>query len=507
MANDSIKSRYAKLAQQRDTTYLDRARKCAEVTLPMLVPPTGGDASTAYATPYQSFGARAVNNLASKLLLVLLPPAATSSFFRLTIDEMTLEKLSQQEGMRAEIEESLSRIERVIGVDLESTGTRAILFEAIKYMLVAGNVLLVERDDGTFKMFRLENYVCKRAPSGAVVELITHEKLSRAEMPPEMVALLAAGTQAGTADEYADNVDLHTRCQLVNGQWVITQELNELSFGNPTTEPVEKGRYLALAPMIISGEDYSRSYVEEYLGDLFSLEGLSKSLLFGAAIAAKIVHLVAPNAVTSVDDLNEAESGDYIVGKKDDVTTLQLEKYADFNFVQQQAQQLERRLGLAFLMNSAVQRDGERVTAEEIRYMAGELEQSLGGIYTSLAQSFQRPLVVKRMARLQKQGKLPPLPEGAVKVTITTGVEGLGRNADLMKLDMVFNDVAKLGEIGLQYLNFSDFLKRRMAALGVDSKGLVYTQEEIEKKQAAAQQAQMQQQVAPIAAEAAMSQE
>jgi hypothetical protein len=259
--------------------------------------------------------------------------------------------------------------------------------------------------------------------------------------------------------------------------------------------------------MLISGEDYARSYVEEYLGDLFSLEGLSKSLVFGAAIAAKIVHLVSPNSVTSADDLNEAESGDYIVGKKDDVTTLQLEKYADFNFVTQQASTLERRLGLAFLMNSSVQRDGERVTAEEIRYMAGELEQSLGGIYTSLAQSFQKPLVVKRMARLQKQGKLPPLPEGAVKVTITTGVEGLGRNADLQKLDILFKDVSQLGDTGLQYLNFSDYLKRRAASLGIDAKGLVYTDEEIAEKQQQAQMAQMRQDVAPIAAQAALTQE
>ncbi|UZT50437.1 head-to-tail connector protein [Enterobacter phage 04_vB_Eclo_IJM] len=35
------------------------------------------------------------------------------------------------------------------------------------------------------------------------------------------------------------------------------------------------------------------------------------------------------------------------------------------------ADAIEQRLGWAFLLNSAVQRNAERVTAEEIRYVAG----------------------------------------------------------------------------------------------------------------------------------------
>ncbi|WP_416142518.1 portal protein [Escherichia coli] len=43
--------------------------------------------------------------------------------------------------------------------------------------------------------------------------------------------------------------------------------------------------------------------------------------------------------------------------------------------------------------NSAVQRTGERVTAEEIRYVASELEDTLGGVYSILSQELQLPLV------------------------------------------------------------------------------------------------------------------
>src|SRR5262245_54194889 len=258
---ETIKTRYSKLitSGNRDQ-HLERARRCAEVTLPMLVPPAGASASTLYPTPYQSLGARGVNNLASKLLLVLLPPAATTSFFRLVIDDITLEQITGSEGMRSEIEEALSRIERAIGLDLEATGIRAVVFEALKYLLVAGNVLLVERDDGTYKMFRLDSYAVKRAPSGECIEIITHEKLSRVEIPANILALLPSKQTSNDAD---DTVNLYTRCVLVGDMWHCAQEIEDQPIPNSGyTEPKDKSRYLALSPMLISGDDYARSYVE-----------------------------------------------------------------------------------------------------------------------------------------------------------------------------------------------------------------------------------------------------
>ncbi len=491
----SLKSEYNKLAQQPREQYLKRARECAKVTLPMLVPEDGDNFSTTYETPFQSVGARGVNHLASKLLMVVFPPQSTSNFFRLTIDEITLEQLTQTEGMRAEIEEALSKIERSVSLDLEQTGARGPWFEALKYLLVAGNALLLERDDGSYKLYKLDQFVIKRAPTGRAVKIITRDTLSRAELPPELVELLGNST----SDHFKDDVHLYTECVRIGDMWHCRQELNDGIEvpGSEYKEPVGKSRFLPLAPLLISGEDYARSYVEEYLGDLLSLEGLSKSLVLGAANAARIIHLVNPNAVANVTDLSVAESGDFVAGMEGDVKVLQSEKYADFSFVQEQAAAVERRLSFAFLLNSVVQRDAERVTAEEVRYMANELEQALGGIYTQLATEFQKPVIQMRMARLQKQGKLPPLPEGAVKVTITTGVEGLGRSADLMKLDMIFADVAKLGDMGLQYLNFGDYLRRRAAALGLDPKGLIYTQEEIQAQQQQQQQMAMQEAAAP----------
>ena len=107
----SAASLYDRWSSLRDP-YLQRAYDCAEITIPSLLPRQGHNGSTRFVTPWQAIGARGVNNLASKLLLTQLPP--NTACFRLAIDDFTLEKLTKQEGLRAQVEEGLSKIERTV---------------------------------------------------------------------------------------------------------------------------------------------------------------------------------------------------------------------------------------------------------------------------------------------------------------------------------------------------------------------------------------------------------
>ena len=86
-STQGIESRYNSKAQAREV-YLDRARDCSELTIPTLIPRDSSTSSEEFATTYQGIGARGVNNLASKLLLSLLPPNAP--FFRLAIDNFAV---------------------------------------------------------------------------------------------------------------------------------------------------------------------------------------------------------------------------------------------------------------------------------------------------------------------------------------------------------------------------------------------------------------------------------
>jgi hypothetical protein len=169
------------------------------------------------------------------------------------------------------------------------------------------------------------------------------------------------------------------------------------------------------------------------------------------------------------------------------------------------AKSIEDRLSRAFLLNSSIQRNGERVTAEEIRYLAQELETGLGGVYSIMSQEFQLPLIKRLMAQMESQKRLPKLPKKLVKPKITTGIEALGRGNDADKLDGFIQGIGvEFGpQVLAQFINVSEYLSRRATARGVDPKGLVKGQDEVNAAQAAAQKQAMIAQAIPNGVKAA----
>ena len=146
----SCAKRYHKLAADREI-YLDRARECSELTLPALITPEGFSSATDLYQPFQSIGARGVNNLASKLMLLLLPPNAP--FFRLAMDSKTKSELDGEGDLRSEIEQGLAGIEREVMSEIENRALRVNFFEALKHLIVSGNVLVHLPKKGGLRVF------------------------------------------------------------------------------------------------------------------------------------------------------------------------------------------------------------------------------------------------------------------------------------------------------------------------------------------------------------------
>jgi len=488
----SAEARYRELEYRR-AVYLERAREVSRYTIPSLLPPNGHSSTTKLETPYQGVGARGVNNLASKLLLALLPP--NSPFFRLKIEDFTLQELENAEaGLKTEVETGLSRIEQAVMTDIETSSDRVAVFEILKHLLIAGNVLMDMSQDAV-RVFHLDRYVVQRDPMGNVLEIVIHETIAPVALPKEIRELIA-----GRVDSSEKNVNLYTYVKRHGNHWRVFQEIKGMVIPNSEgTYPLDRSPFIPLRAIRIDGEDYGRGYVEEYLGDLKSLEGLSKAIVEGAAAAAKVLILVNPNGTTRIKTIAEAPNGAIREGNKEDVSVLQLEKFADFRVALEQIQRIEERLSFAFLLNSSIQRNGERVTAEEIRFMARELEDALGGLYSILAQEFQLPYVRRKLYQMEKTKKLPTLPKNTVKPMIITGLEALGRGHDLNKLDVFIGGLSQtLGpEILAQYMNLDDYISRRAVAIGIDTKGLIKSKEEIAAAQQAAQQQAMLSQFGP----------
>jgi hypothetical protein len=496
----TAQQRYTQLETDRKP-YEQRAREAAELTIPSLLPPEGATSATQLPTPFQSLGARGVNNLAAKLLLALFPPGG--SFFRLSVDEFVLDKELQQAGaeeMKQDLEAALAKVERAVMNRMEQTNSRSRLFECLKHLVVTGNGLLQVKKGGQLKFHSLTRYVVKRDLAGTVIEVVLKEGIAKSALPPAALAIYEA--KADDDKKKSDNIDIYTWIKLDDGKWTVHQEIVGTKIpGTDGSYPKDKPAFLALRWIAVDGEDYGRGHVEEYMGDLRSLEGLSQALVEFAAVASKIVFLVDEAGTTDKQELQDLPSGGIGDGNAKDITVVQAEKYADFSVTKATLDGVEKRMEQAFLLNSSVQRQAERVTAEEVRYMAGELEQALGGVYSVFAQELQYPLVVRYMAVLQKEGKLPALPDKTVTPKIVTGLEGLGRSSDLMKLDLFVSGLNQTfpPEAAAEYINIGEYGRRRATALGIDPAGLLRTDEEVQASRQQQQQSEMAQAMGPTA--------
>lgn len=499
----TAQSRYNKLEGDRKS-YTDRAEKCAQYTIPMAFPKDSDTASTNYETPYQSIGARGVNNLTSKLMLALFPPNAP--FFRLRLGDEVQDALGDDAETKQQWEEALSKIERKIEAYMESHQIRTTMSEALLQLVIAGNVLLfLPPAEGGMRLYRLNHYVVLRDGIGNVLEIVAKDTLAYAALPEQAQACID-----GDEIEPDKNYDVFTHTYLEEGVYKSYQEIEgKIVEGSEQTYPQDKSPWIALRLKKMDGESYGRSFVDEYLGDLKVLEALSKAVAEVAAIASNILYLVSPNSVTRVSDLSKAKSGDFVKGRIEDVQVLQINKTSDLQVAVGEIQTIEQRLSYAFLLNSAVQRNAERVTAEEIRYVANELEDTVGSIYSILSQELQLPLVKRFMVQMTREGQLPDMPEGSqgVEPMIVTGIEALGRGHDLNNLDTFIRYAQVFPQAFEQNVKQAEILRQIATALGIDSTSVVKSDEEIQAEQQQMMEQQMAMQVAPQVAQGAMQQQ
>lgn len=420
----------------------------------------------------------------------------------MAVDELTLEQLTQKQGMRAEVDKSLNKIVKKVMNRIETKAIRVAVYEALKHLLIVGNVLIYLPGAGGIRVYRLDKYVVKRDPSGAVLEIIVKESRARDTLP-ENVRKLIAGTEVPSVEDGPKGapsgsvVDIYTHVYLDNNVYRTYQEIEGVEVPRSRGSfPVDRTPWIALRGVKIDGEDYGRSHVEEYSGDLTSLEKLSKAINEGAAIASLIKFFVRPGGLTKASSVSKTPNGGFVTGDIRDISVLQLDKYADLRIVRERAGDLEKRLSYVFLLNSAIQRPGERVTAEEIRYMAQEIEDTLGGLYSLMSQELQLPFTRCLLHQLEESGELPELPK-EIQPSIVTGLDAIGRGQDHNKLNMFIQTIAPTP--AAKYVNWGDFATRQGNALGIDMDGLILSEEEVQEREQQAQMMAMAEKLGPNA--------
>lgn len=497
----SLEKRYTSLKAKREP-FLDRARTFSDYTKPNLYPINSGMSNQGdgtNTTGWQSLGAQCVNNLTNKLVMTLFPPH--SSFARLEITPEAKSVLRADDINIIQQQGSLINAEKAAMLEHEKRAGRVAIGSALEHLLVGGTTCLYMPSEGNVINYPLDRFVVRMDKSQNLLELIIEEHKALDTFDEETQEAIKSSSRYMNRRKDDDEVTLYTQVKLTpSGMYSICQEAMEVPVGKRYRVRKDKNPFVVLRWETNYGEDYGRSLVEQYSGDFHAVQFLSEAIAKGCVLMADIKYLVKSGATTDIDHLINSPTGEFINGNIDDIGILQLDKFADFTMVANVLEKYERRVGSAFLLGRAVQRDAERVTQAEIRRDALEMEQSLGGAYSLLANTLQRPYFRLLLDRIGFE-----LPENLVNTVLMTGIEALSKLSESDKYLQWAEAVSSAAALPPQTqdrLKWGDFSQYHANQLSFEIPFMM-TDEEYQEKKAQEAKAQQQQAMMEAAVNAA----
>jgi hypothetical protein len=479
-------------------------RRLADLSSPSTFPPEFWQAGEYLVIPNQSVNAYAINTLASKIMLSALPPGMPG-WKSTPIEHELDEDIKQDPALYSQVTYALSRRDESHRERLEATRSRSAIVKYNKLLLLTGNAASLWTDIDTPIIYNMHQYVVKRDSGGTPIAGVIKESVSRMVADEDVVQAADRSkvhTSSGSSPWDEEITIYHCQklvrdgdskeyvyWQEVDGGEVIEDTVAYSEFDTPT---------IYFGWMIPEfGSSWGIPYCADYEGDMQAVENFSAALQDGGAAAARFITLVDPNGVTELKDVLEADNLEVIPGRDVDVKVLRADKGGDLAVTSQEMESASRRLGQAFLMFSSLQRKGERVTAEEWRILATEIDQAMGGLYSDFSQTSQRYFVLRFMF-LHEEGnkKLGKLPKGLVRVSVVTGIDSMGQSADGARLREFMGEAKEaLGDALVQYIDPADYLRRLAAVKNIKSDGLVKGTDQLQADNSQQEQKALQQTV------------
>jgi len=462
---------------------MTRLEGYASVTLPVVLLPDNVDqTSNSIQYDWSSVGAQAVNNLANRFALNLFRPGVP--FFRLDLSTEMAAQLAESGVPEQDTREVLVAAEQQGMRVMDREALRPKLVEGFENLVVLGNVLMDTETELDF--INLRNYVVRRSLSGKPMEILIHFKLLKDELEDDVRGLIR--------NKRDDETVSFVRHYIRDGKrWFLKQYVD--------TTYVESGDQdwsledFPLHPLtwrLAKNQHYGTGLVEDYSGDFSTLSNLSEAEVKLALLMSDYRWLVNYSSGTNIEDFRRTRTGDAMMGRDGDVAVVSAGTMGqNLQYVSAAAERVVRRIGAGFMLGSATTRQAERVTAEEMRQQAQELEVALGGAYSRLAVDMQVPIVAYLMAKVKVNVK-----GETIVPTIITGMDALSRNAEAQQLDSFIARISTLGTLPDDVrarIKLGEILSTMAAASGLPSTRFVLSDEEAAEAQRAAQAQQAQQ--------------
>lgn len=478
---------------------LRRYEGYASVTIPKIcLPDYVNEFDSSIQGDWTSVGAQAVNHLTNKIAISLFRPGAP--FFRLDPNDKLQKWMKENNVTDDALRTALVAGEQKALMILDQRAIRPKLNEIIRNLIVVGNVALDLTDDLSPRVIGIKEYAVKRSITGRLIEVLIREKVLWNELEADAQPFVPNKQAADNEDTYIEHIRWYKWS--AGDKWDLSVWVDNTrlpaSFDQSYNEDTFPVRVLTWD--LADKFNYGTGLVEDMAGDFSALSTMTESEIKAAILASEFRWLADPSGIGDVNDVKNSSNGDVIPGKKDDLQIISLIGQTNVEFISQSADKVIKRIGTAFLLNSAVTRDAERVTAEEIRLQAQELETSLGGVYSRLAIDLQLPIAIWLLKQIKvslKNANLTP--------TIVTGLAALSRNAEASQLQQFLGSVAQIAtyppEI-LARLQLTAVIGTLAAAQGIDPNKYVKPEAQVQQEQQQAQNAATQQQATVDASKA-----
>lgn len=477
---------------------LSRCERYAALTIPKVCLPEGIDVISQDQThDYQSLGAEAVNRVVNRIMETMFPVG--HSFFRLKVSRAMRDKLAAQDIAETDIDTILSMGERDAITELEASGQRPKLYQMLRHLVVTGNVALdLLSVKGQIKVVGIRNFVVSRTGDGKLKTLVFRDKLLFGELNKDVQAAMSGRYSEDTAVVHYRRIR-----RLRNGDYVLDQAVDETllptdKFGGKWS--MDRLPFDVLTWDLDDESDYATGLIEENVADFEAMSVLAENTVDGAVMASETRYGVNPGGATTADDMNKSQNGDYINARAEDVTAITTDNYNGVKVAFDVMSRWEQRLGRNFMMTSAVTRNAERVTAQELRMNAQELESAYGGRYSALGATVQ-PLIANWLLDRMKFS----IRGTQIQVIIITGLEALSRSVEVQNVSQALADLGQIGQLPeilqrrIKFEALAAFIGR---GYGTDLSPFIMNDAEVQEVEEAAAQARTQEQAAVAGAQA-----
>jgi hypothetical protein len=378
-----------------------------------------------------------------------------------------------------ELEDQLSNAEVSSMEALDMVQYRPSAVYAASLLVATGNSLVFHPPGAPIVVYSLRNYCVQRDISGRVIEIMTRDQKAFSTFNEKLQEELRAGKPHDAFNDDT-NVVIYTRIVLeTDNKYHVYQAADDLDLKiDDAVWPAKTLPWVVLTWKLQAGEDYGRGLVEDYAGAFHSLEVLTQSLINISTVMGDIKFFVDPASLINVQDVNDSPPGSYHSGKPEQIGTAQMNKYQDAQFIAAQIERYERQISQGFMLMSGATRDAERVTAEEIRRDANELETSHGGVYSRLAYQWQLPTAYIMLDRIGFDGL-----DYGIEPKIITGMDTLSRQGELENWAMWVQALALLEGVpediraAINPIKFASVMGRNTQ---VDYESVLYTPAEMQ---------------------------